>query len=279
MLHGVLLKSLRDVRRSFAWWSLGLAGYVVLIVGLWPTVRDNPALAELEESYPEELQAFFSFGGFDISTAPGYLGAELFSLHGAAPLRSPRVGAGSTSDRSGRGTGHARPTARRIRSRGVGSRSRRLPRWRSSWPRPRGRPVRHARARDDCGRHGHPLGNLASATTSAFLLGVASGCSRSRWARRPAGSSLAIGLSAAAAVAAISSMGSRRSSMPSTASVGSRPGTTTRPTTHCARACRRERAGPRCDRRGSARGRRRDLRSPGRRGLQLRTGLTSVAAS
>ena len=95
MLHSVFLKSLRDVRRAFAWWSIGLAGYVVLIVGLWPAVRDNPALKDLTQSYPEELKAFFSFGGFDISTAEGFLGTELYSLMVPLLLVVAAIGAGS----------------------------------------------------------------------------------------------------------------------------------------------------------------------------------------
>lgn len=95
MLHGVLLKSLRDMLRSFAWWSVGLAGYVVLIVAVWPTIRDNEALVQLEESYPEELKAFFSFGGFDFSTAAGYLGAELYSLMVPLFLIVAAIGAGA----------------------------------------------------------------------------------------------------------------------------------------------------------------------------------------
>jgi len=42
MLGSVFAKSLRDLRRSFAGWSLGLAGYVALIVAVYPTIRDNP---------------------------------------------------------------------------------------------------------------------------------------------------------------------------------------------------------------------------------------------
>ncbi len=96
MLRDVFLKSLRDVRRSFTWWSLGLASYVALIVAMWPTVRDNPAIAELRDSYPEELQAFVSFGGaFDIGTPAGYLGAELFSLMVPLLLLIASIGAGA----------------------------------------------------------------------------------------------------------------------------------------------------------------------------------------
>jgi hypothetical protein len=37
MLGSVFAKSLRDLRRSFVGWSLGLAGYVALIVAVYPT--------------------------------------------------------------------------------------------------------------------------------------------------------------------------------------------------------------------------------------------------
>lgn len=96
MLRSVFLKSLRDVRRAFAWWSVGLVAYVALIVAMWPTVRDNPAIAELHETYPEELQAFISFGGaFDFGTPAGYLGAELFSLMVPLLLLVAAIGAGA----------------------------------------------------------------------------------------------------------------------------------------------------------------------------------------
>ena len=63
MLRSVLLKSLRDTRRGFLWWSLGLIGLVALMVSVYPTVRDNPSLNKLVEDYPEALQAFIAFGG------------------------------------------------------------------------------------------------------------------------------------------------------------------------------------------------------------------------
>jgi len=81
MLRSVLLKSLRDVRRSFAWWSLGIVGLVAMIVAVYPSVRDNPGLNKLVQDYPEALKSFIAFGGVvDYVSPAGYLGSELFSL-------------------------------------------------------------------------------------------------------------------------------------------------------------------------------------------------------
>ena len=58
MLSSVLAKTLRDLRRGFAWWSVGLVGMVALMVSVYPTVRDNPALDKLAKSYPDALTCF-----------------------------------------------------------------------------------------------------------------------------------------------------------------------------------------------------------------------------
>lgn len=78
----VARKSLRDLRRGFAWWALGLAGMVAMQVSVYPTVRDDSGFADLTESYPEVLQDLFGFGAekFDYTSPSGYLGIELFSL-------------------------------------------------------------------------------------------------------------------------------------------------------------------------------------------------------
>lgn len=107
MLRNVFLKSLRDLRRSFAWWTFGLAGYVALIASVYPTVRDNPDLEKLVESYPEALKAFVAFGGqFDFTSAAGYLGSELFSFMMPALFLVAAVGhgAGTLAGEEERGT-------------------------------------------------------------------------------------------------------------------------------------------------------------------------------
>ena len=107
MLRNVFLKSLRDLRRSFAWWTVGLAGYVALIASVYPTIRDNPDLEKLVESYPEALKAFVAFGGqFDFTSAAGYLGSELFSFMMPALFLVAAVGhgAGTLAGEEERGT-------------------------------------------------------------------------------------------------------------------------------------------------------------------------------
>jgi ABC-2 type transport system permease protein len=107
MLSSLLLKSLRDVRRGFLWWSLGIAGFVALIASAYPTVHSNPGLKKLAEDYPEALQAFIAFGGpVDYASAAGYLGIELFSL--MVPLlflvAAIGTGAGTIAGEEERGT-------------------------------------------------------------------------------------------------------------------------------------------------------------------------------
>lgn len=96
MLRSVLGKSLRDIRRSFAWWAIGLVGVVALFVAVWPTVKSSPSIANLHETYPEALKAFASFGGeFDFGTPTGYLGTELFSLMVPLLLLIAAIGGGA----------------------------------------------------------------------------------------------------------------------------------------------------------------------------------------
>lgn len=82
MRRSVLAASLVELRRSLAWWSLGLVGMVALEISVYPTVRDDSGFSELTENYPEVFKKLFSFGGagFDFTSSAGYLGTELFSL-------------------------------------------------------------------------------------------------------------------------------------------------------------------------------------------------------
>jgi ABC-2 type transport system permease protein len=96
MLGSVWAKTLRDLRRSLAWWSAGLGAVVGLIVAVYPTVRDNPALSKLVEDYPEAIKGFVAFGGrVDYTSGPGYLGSELFAIWVPLLLVVAAIGAGA----------------------------------------------------------------------------------------------------------------------------------------------------------------------------------------
>lgn len=96
MLRNVALKTLRDTARALVWWSLGLVGLVALIVGVFPTVRDNKELNELVQSYPEAIKGLVSFGGVvDYTSGPGYLGSELFAFMVPLLFLIAAIGAGA----------------------------------------------------------------------------------------------------------------------------------------------------------------------------------------
>jgi ABC-2 type transport system permease protein len=81
MLSSVFTKTLRDRRRGFLYWALGLVAFIAMEVAVYPTVRDNPSFKKLGESYPEAVKSFFGFGGqFDITSGAGFLGIEAFSM-------------------------------------------------------------------------------------------------------------------------------------------------------------------------------------------------------
>lgn len=94
----VLLKTLRDLRRGFAGWGLGLVAYVALLAAVYPSIRDNAALNRMAKDYPEALKSFIGFGGeIDYTTAAGYLGIEVFSFMAPLLFVIAAVSAGSAA--------------------------------------------------------------------------------------------------------------------------------------------------------------------------------------
>lgn len=81
-LHSVFERTVHEQRRSLYGWSTGLFLLALIMVALYPTVRDNPSVANMHETYPKALRSLF--GITDMTTGTGFLRAELFSL--VAPL-------------------------------------------------------------------------------------------------------------------------------------------------------------------------------------------------
>jgi ABC-2 type transport system permease protein len=104
----IAARTLRDLRRGFLWWCVGLVGMAAMMVAVYPSVRDAPGVGDIAEAYPEALRELFGMTGrdFDFTSGPGYLGAELFSL--VVPLllivAAIGVGAGAVAGEEDRGT-------------------------------------------------------------------------------------------------------------------------------------------------------------------------------
>jgi ABC-2 type transport system permease protein len=94
----VAAQALRERRRGSLAWLLGLWALAAFELAIFPTFHDSGAkFGEMVQSYPDALKAFFAIGD-DMTSGPGFLGAELFSMmvplvliglgigHGAAAL-------------------------------------------------------------------------------------------------------------------------------------------------------------------------------------------------
>ena len=81
MLRSVFLKTLRDYRWSFMWWSVGTGLLVAFMVAFYPSIEGMEGLEEFIEQYPEDLMALFGVTELSNMTTPaGYLNAELFGF-------------------------------------------------------------------------------------------------------------------------------------------------------------------------------------------------------
>ena len=79
MLGNVFLKSLRDQRRSFIWWAVGLAAVTVLTVLFYPSIEGSPELNEMLGDEDSIMRAFV--GDLEDMTSPeGFLNSQLYFL-------------------------------------------------------------------------------------------------------------------------------------------------------------------------------------------------------
>lgn len=85
MSPDLAIRFLSDRRRSLAVWAVGLTAYAAFIVSFFPSIRDSPSFATALEDYPDALKELFGGeAGFDLTSGPGFVGAELYYL--ALPL-------------------------------------------------------------------------------------------------------------------------------------------------------------------------------------------------
>ena len=94
----VAWRALADARRALVAWAVCVALLALVLVSVYPAVRDQAAdLTKLLDSYPDAMKAFFGLSGVDYSTGAGYLQSEVFGLTGPLLLLVLAVGRGASA--------------------------------------------------------------------------------------------------------------------------------------------------------------------------------------
>ena len=77
----VLRRFVSDRRRSFVSWSVAAVLLVFMVVAFYPTIRDQPSLADVARDLPDALKATFGIDdAVPLSSPQGYLHGRMFSL-------------------------------------------------------------------------------------------------------------------------------------------------------------------------------------------------------
>lgn len=89
----VYAKALFDQRRGLLGWSIGVAATTALFVLIYPMVRGMEGIEGFLEQYPDAFGELFDIA--EITTGPGFLNAEFFSLLGPALFLIYGIGRGA----------------------------------------------------------------------------------------------------------------------------------------------------------------------------------------
>lgn len=78
MLNNIFLKTLRDQRRAFLWWSIGLIGVDLIVILFYPSIQKLPEFNKYLEMAPKALLQAFIGEVSDLTSPEGYLNSQLF---------------------------------------------------------------------------------------------------------------------------------------------------------------------------------------------------------
>jgi len=91
----IAVKTLRDQRRALVGWAIGMAALVLFYASFYPSIKSNAAsLNKYIETAPEWIRNMIGNSG-NISSAVGYIRAEVFSTMGPLLLLILAIGAGA----------------------------------------------------------------------------------------------------------------------------------------------------------------------------------------
>ena len=75
----MVMKVLRDQRRSLLYWGIGLIAMAAMMSAIYPSMASMPSIDKFIQEMPESMMQFFG-GITDYSTPVGYFGTELYSF-------------------------------------------------------------------------------------------------------------------------------------------------------------------------------------------------------
>jgi ABC-2 type transport system permease protein len=77
----LLVRFVRDRRRSFLGWSVAAVLLILMTVVFYPTIRDQPSITDAVKAMPDALKATFGLDdAVPLSSPEGYLQGRLFAL-------------------------------------------------------------------------------------------------------------------------------------------------------------------------------------------------------
>ena len=79
IITSVVLKTLREQRRSLVNWGIGLVAMAVMMSALYPSIASMPSIDKYIQEIPEGMKGFLG-GITDYASPVGYFGTELFSF-------------------------------------------------------------------------------------------------------------------------------------------------------------------------------------------------------
>jgi ABC-2 type transport system permease protein len=97
MMRDITTKTLHDQRRALAAWAVSLALLAGMYVAIWPSIRDQPSMADFLDQMPKAFRAMFAASGADMTTPAGYIQIELMSFVGPILLLLYTVTAGAAA--------------------------------------------------------------------------------------------------------------------------------------------------------------------------------------
>lgn len=81
-LRSIFERSMREISRSLLGWLMGILGFCLVMLSIYPTVHGNAGFSQLLNAYPAALRKLFDLSNY--TTGAGYLRSEVFSF--IAPL-------------------------------------------------------------------------------------------------------------------------------------------------------------------------------------------------